>query len=389
MRRLAWVLGLVCACAASCGGNSEFNDGTPAATGGTSGSAGEGSGAASGIALDELPDAYAGALCSVLEKCGGVAYDLYTAYEDCEKLTAERLRQGGLDALAAAVEAGRVVYHPDLVPACISAIEARDCAELDQRGIDACEAAIVGTAAAGESCELNEECTGSLICELKGTCPGKCVERYTAGIPCASDDECADGLVCSQATAHCVKPAALGEACGGGVEAQCEAGYLCEGDDASKMMAGKCVSSDAVSLGNEGDSCDPSVLALCQPELSCVLTAIKSGVSSWECRALPEQGGSCGLGLPEDCSAGQYCPLVLADVAKGTFASKCVALPAAGAACADRPLGGMPACVAYARCASDGTCVNLRNLGESCDTDAVCYSGHCANGACEPVNACE
>jgi hypothetical protein len=378
--------------AAACGGSSEFNDAT-AGTGGKGGSssagAGEGGAPASGVTLEELPDAYADALCTVLERCGGVYYDLVTAYEDCRTLTAERLRQAGLDALAAAVAAGSVEYHPDKVPACLSAIETRACDQLNDRGIDACEAAIHGTAQKGESCELNEECEGSLICEIKDKCPGTCVDRYTAGIPCTSDDECADGLVCSQATAHCVKPAAEGEACGGGVEPQCDAGFLCQGDDATKKTPGKCIPLDAVKLGNAGDSCDPTAVALCNSGLSCVLTAITNAALTWECRAPGATGGACGLGLPEDCPAGQYCPLSLVDVAGGIFESKCTALPGAGAACAARPLATMPACVAYARCAADGTCVNLRDLGDSCDTDNVCYSGRCANGACEPAHACE
>jgi hypothetical protein len=392
MRHLVWALGFVCAAAVACGGNSEFDDGTPA-SGGKGGGAGmtggEGGAPVTGVGLDELPDAYAAALCSVVERCGGVAYDLLTAYEDCKTLTAERLRQGGLDALAAAVDAGRVQYHPELVPACIDAIEARSCADLDQRGIDACEAAVHGTVPQGGTCELNEECEGSLICEIKDACPGTCVERYTAGIPCASDDECADGLVCSQVTSHCVKPAGDGEACGGGVEAQCDAGYLCAGDDKSKKMPGTCVSVDSVTLGAEGDSCDPTALALCKSGLSCVLTGLTGSTLSWQCQAPGGKGAVCGLGLPEDCASGEYCPLTLVDVAAGSFASKCIALPASGERCANRPLGGMPECVAYARCAGDGNCINLRNLGESCDADAVCYSGHCAGGACEPANACK
>ncbi len=381
-------MGIVCAWAAACGGNSEVNEGTPAAGKGGSAGAGEG-GASGGITLDELPDAYAGALCQVLERCGGAVYDIFTAYEDCKTLTAETLRQGGLDALAASVAAGRVEYHPDLVPACIAAVESRACDELIDRGIDACEAAIHGTVPGGQSCNLNEECEGSLICEINAACPGTCVERYTAGIACTSDGECADGLVCSQVTAHCVKPAEAGESCGGGTEAQCDAGYYCQGDEVSRKMPGKCVAIDAITLGGAGDACDPTAGALCETSLSCVLSGVTGSALTWQCRAPGVAGVACGLGLPEDCPAGEYCPLALTDVASGTVESNCVPLPASGEKCASRPLGGMPVCVAYARCGADGQCIDLRDLGESCDSDAVCYSGHCANGACEPANACE
>src|SRR5512146_2509811 len=100
MRTWFWALGLACAGAAACSGKSDAN---PA----PSGAAGEGSGTG-GIALDALPDAYARAYCDVLERCFGAFYGLITAYEDCEKLSAERLRQSGLDALSAAVAAGSV-----------------------------------------------------------------------------------------------------------------------------------------------------------------------------------------------------------------------------------------------------------------------------------------
>lgn len=382
MRTWFWALGLTCACAAACSGKSDDS----AAPSGGAGS-GEAGGSA-GITLDALPDAYATAYCDVLERCFGPFYGLITAYEDCEKLTAERLRQSGLDALSAAVAAGSVEYHTDAVQGCIDATEKKACAELDQRGSDACEAAITGTRAKGDACDLDEECVGSLICEVKDACPGTCVDRYAAGLPCGSDDQCADGLVCSQVTAHCVKPPQEGEACGGGVEAQCDGGLLCKGEDKSKMQPGSCVTADSVTLGDAGDACDPSTLALCKTGLSCVVTAVSPAVT-WECKQPGASGAPCGIGLPEDCPVGEYCPVTTADVVAMTLEATCTPLPAAGAACATRPFDSLETCVPYARCAADGKCVNLRNLGESCATSDVCYTQRCVNGACEPVGACQ
>ncbi|HTQ07052.1 MAG TPA: hypothetical protein VMI54_24510 [Polyangiaceae bacterium] len=387
MRTTIWALGLACAWAAACGGNSEFDTPAPGGAGESSGGSGATSGSG-GIALDALPDAYAKAYCDVVARCFGAYYGIVTAYEDCETITAERLRQSGLDALSAAVDAGTVDYHADKVQACLDATEAKACSDLTERGSDACEAAITGTRAAGESCELDEECVGSLICDVKDACPGTCVERYSAGLPCGSDDQCADGLVCSQVNAHCVKPAESGEACGGGVEAQCDAGLLCQGDDKSKMMPGQCVTVDSVTLGNEGDACDPSSIALCATGLSCVLTAVSPALG-WQCQKPGDAGATCGLGLPEDCPVGQYCPVTTADVVAMTLTAKCTPLPAAGEACAARPFDSLEDCVPYARCDTDGKCVNLRNLGESCDTDDVCYTDRCVGGACEPVGACD
>jgi len=319
MRHRHWLIGLSCVWAVGCGGDSEFNAASSSAgqgSGGTGATAGKGAGgtgasgtagsAAGGIALADLPDAYASAACALLERCAGFLYDLTTAYEDCQLLTAEGVRQNGYDALAQAVSDGRVEYHADLMPACVAAVENRDCAELNNRGIDACESAVMGTAAKGESCELNEECEGSLICETKDACPGTCVDRYTAGTPCSVDDECADGLVCSSATAHCVSPPGEGEPCGGGVEPQCQAGFICSGDKADQMMPGACYAIGNVALGNEGEACDPTNAALCKTGLSCVVTAIVNGALTWECRKPGGSAATCGVGVPEDCQRGEY-----------------------------------------------------------------------------------
>lgn len=409
MKRLCWLWGAPLAVALACGGESDdFGPAPSGGSSGTGGASGEASGATGGssaakggssgsagkpaaeIPLEDAPKAYATAYCALLERCEGFLYDLITAYEDCETVTEERLKQGGLDALTQAVDDGRVEYHGDRMQACVDAVATRPCNLLTTRGIPECEDAMTGTAAKGDGCGLNEECEGSLICETGGTCPGTCVERYSAGKTCTADDECADELVCSNVTKHCAKPAAEGEPCEGGVEVQCEPGFFCGGADAGKMQPGTCMPIAAVKLGGQGAACDPGGGALCESGLSCVLTGFENSALTWECRTPSVARGNCGVGLPEDCADGQYCPLTSLDIVAGTFTATCTPLPAAGDACAMRPLGGlMPACAPYARCGGDGKCVDFRDLGESCTNDDVCYSGHCADGACEPAHACE
>jgi hypothetical protein len=379
MRHLSWLIGLSSAfvLAVGCGGGNEFKGGGSGKTGTT-------------VPLADMPEAYAGAYCALLERCGGVLFDLTMAYEDCETLTAERIRQDGFDALSSAVGDGRVEYHADLVPACIEAVEHRPCEQLNERDIAACNAAVDGTVPEGGDCTLSEECEGSLICETGDACPGTCVERYSAGIACAVDDECADGLVCSEATARCVEPTAEGEACGGGVEAQCEAGLFCSGDDKAMLKTGECIPLSSVALGGAGDACDPTMAMLCEDGLSCVLTALEAGSLVWECQAPAASGATCGVGIPEACPAGEYCPITLVEALLGVFEAECTPLPGVGEDCAERPLAGiLPECVAYARCDQDGRCIGLRDLGETCSRDGLCYSGHCVGGACEPGHACD
>src|SRR5690349_21711108 len=116
MRHLSWIVGLssAFAWAVGCGGGSEFTGDNPnqaeAGEGGTGGSGGKGTGGSSGSAggssvlLADTPEAYASAYCDLIERCGGIFWELTTAYEDCATLTAERIRQDGFDALKSAVD---------------------------------------------------------------------------------------------------------------------------------------------------------------------------------------------------------------------------------------------------------------------------------------------
>jgi hypothetical protein len=357
---------------AACGGESDsFDTNTPAAD----------------VPLENVPERYAEAYCGVLERCSGFFFELVFPLEDCATLAAEAARQGGFSALEAAVEDGRIEYHPDKAEACFDAIEARDCADANDRDIEACEAALSGTVPEDGDCELDEECEGSLICETNAVCPGVCVKRYGPGVACLESDECADGLVCSTATAHCVAPAGEGGACEGGTEPQCDVGLLCVGNDNSQQRPGSCRPLDSVLFQGAGESCDPTNAELCEDGLACVLTGLNEELAAaWECQPIAASGGTCRLGLPEQCPAGEYCDVTLVGAAAGQ-ASECETLPAPGEPCAPRPFGFLAACEAYARC-EDGLCVALRDLGESCSSSAVCYSGYCAGGACEPPRAC-
>jgi hypothetical protein len=340
------------------------------------------------VPLEEVPAHYADAYCSVLERCSGFLYELIFPLEDCRRLATEAARQGGFSELIDAVDDGRIVYHADKAGACFEAIEARACSELNARELPECEAALAGTVAEDGDCSLDEECEGALICEHDGACPGACVERYGAGTECVENDQCADGLVCSTATAHCVEPAREGTACEGGTEPQCDVGLLCVGNDNALREPGICRPLDTVSFGSAGASCDPTNAMLCEEGLSCVVTGLGEDLgASWECQAIADLGGPCRLGIPEHCPSGEFCPVGLLEALAGAEAD-CQPLPAAGEPCANRPLVFLPACEAYARCDA-GECVELRDLGESCETSAVCYSGSCADGACEPPRSCE
>ena len=359
---------------AACGGSSGF-DSTEGAPG--------------SVPLSDLPAELASAQCDIARRCLAPVFHIFFGQEDCETRVEEQVRQGGFGALEAAVEAGRVTYDAEAAADCLEIVATRDCAEANQRTIDACEAALGGTVAPGGDCEIDEECAGSRICEVASACPGTCVDRYGAGQACTDNDQCADGLVCSEATMRCIAPAEDGAACGGGVEPQCDGGLLCEGEDEDAGMTGTCSPLGEIEERTAGQACSPSVGNLCEEGLSCALDALAPELG-FSCRAMPASGGPCRIGFPENCPRGEYCPLTIEELALGTFDSECAPLPGDGEPCAVRPENVGPVCAAYTRCdAPTGTCLALRDLGETCSSDELCHSGSCDNGGCAPNRACQ
>lgn len=364
------------------------SEGPSGGTGGSgvAGSSVAGSPSASGPALAELPPLLADAMCGIYEDCFGQLFDLFLL-EDCAELTERRVAQGGFSRVELAVQSGSVQYDPARAEECLSAYEARGCDDLLARHIEACEEALEGTLQTGDECELDEECAGDAICLVADACPGHCAPRQPAGESCHTDDQCADGLVCSKVTNLCVEPRTESEACEGGSEAQCAPGLLCLGADEDEARTGTCREVDALLTAAEGQTCDIMRGPLCQQGLTCAVTEVPaSGAADslpGACEPTVGSGEDCHLSVPSQCPEGEYCSIEIADVLLGQLGT-CTPLPRAGEACAP-DLG--PRCEAFARCVDD-SCVAMRDLGESCTVDDVCYSGRCVDGGCTPGSGC-
>jgi hypothetical protein len=272
--------------------------------------------------------------------------------------------------------------------AAIDGIDGDECALANERPLDdACETTLRGSVEEGGECDINDECAPDLICDTNLACPGECAPRRLEGGMCGGDDECASGLVCSNVTQLCVQPRAEGQSCGGGVEAQCDGGLACLGEDQMQMQPGVCRPFDDIALVGENEPCDLEAGTLCDSGLSCVVVTLAG--PAFACRRIPVSGGTCGIGFPENCPKGEYCPITAVDLVAGTLEGNCIELPTEGETCAARLIEGSPRCEAYARCdTASGTCMALRDLGESCSSHEACYSGACENGGCVARVAC-
>ena len=361
----------------ACGGDSEFNSSDREDE---------------SIAFDDVPAEFAAAQCGLYRRCATIYYDIVFSLEDCQVLLEEQIRQGGWGQIEQAVDGERVTYDANSARTCFDAIDAIDtteeCADANTRPLhDACETVLTGSVEAGGECDINDECEPGLICNTNLACPGECSPRLPAGDPCQGDDQCATTLVCSNVTQLCVEPGAEGEACGGGIEAQCDGGLACLGEDQMQMQTGICRPFDEIALVGEDAPCDLEAGTLCDTGLSCVVVSLDG--PAFACRRIPVSGGTCGIGFPENCPKGEYCPITAVELLTGTLEGSCIELPAEGETCAARLIDGSPRCEAYARCnAATGTCLALRDLGESCSSPEACYSGNCENGGCAPARAC-
>jgi hypothetical protein len=336
----------------------------------------------SSVPLEDVPAAYAGAICEAYTRCLGPLFDVFLSGEDCTQNFTIRVEEE-LPSFQQALDDGRMTYHGDQLAACTADIRSRDCSELQQRGTGPCEAIFVGTVALGESCSLDEECTGSAFCDFGATCPGTCRELAAEGDGCNEDDDCQSGLVCSDAEQSCETPAGAGDLCQAG-NPDCEIGYLCAGANADMNQPGNCRAYDEVFSAGSGDTCDPTNGVLCTSDLTCQIEVVANPLE-WSCAPKVGSGDTCRPAFPDQCPADEYCNVNAAAVALGMLDGTCEPRPGPG-----EPCGGFDStvCAANTRC-NGGTCKELTHIGGGCMVDDVCYSDHCADGQCASANSCE
>jgi hypothetical protein len=341
------------------------------------------------IPLEDLAATAAPVYANLYLSCVGPLADEATRLWHGEDLATrmERRLTDEYALLQNAVDAGRVAYHADLMPACVAAVGARACDQILDRNISECELAVEGTVAVAGACTSDWECEGTNVCKFEDGCPGVCRPRGAAGTVCQRDDECSDGLICfvtvaqGQATGLCSAPSEASQPCEGNQSAGCRPDLFCAGakNRAVPPVPGTCSSYTDVFSGAAGTTCNLSD-TLCASGLCCAVQTIAP--LEGECEPAVESGATCRLAFPEQCPVGQYCGELNGATLQGT----CVALPGEGEACA-RLDGDDPLCAAYLRC-DGGTCRAIQRLGGTCSSNALCYSENCVDGRCQSGSVC-
>lgn len=324
--------------------------------------------------VDAMSRDLAAAVCASLLDClGEQKLRAFVDNEVCEDRFAAGFAQSDFSTLNDAIERGRVELHADMLAQCYADTRALGCAIQTERLPASCQAALRGTVGEGGTCTTGADCAGQSFCPTSA-CPRVCSARRAAADSCSRDEECQAGLICLQS--KCAEPAALGAPCGGTTGAVCALGTSCVGS--TTEAAGQCQTNASVQVGAVAEVCTPGG-TLCQEGLSCAY----DGAQGFHCQAAVGAGEPCHLALPTQCPTAQYC--TAEDV---TTEGRCAALPVEGQACVlGSECAGGHVCLSAS--GNSVVCRRVRDLGETCEVDAMCRSGRCAQGKCAATEVCD
>ncbi|MBI2897610.1 MAG: hypothetical protein HYY06_28890 [Deltaproteobacteria bacterium] len=362
--RLAWTLFFsVCATATGCGGDDDDDSG--------------------GIPFEDVPAELADVFCSQVEPCMGQLADMFSDSADCAEETTAQITDGDWVRIEAAIEAGTVIYNEDRAQACLDAFAALGCDVFVSRPPEECEEAVEGTVAIDGACDQDAECVGTAFCLIEAECPGACTARQSEGGDCGDDDECEDGLTCQRGA--CTALAEAGEDCEGEDAPECGVGLMCVGQDEQQGTSGTCQAPEDTFTAAEGEECNLPAGPFCVEGLSCVIDRMEAMQPVFVCVGASASGGDCKAGFPDPCPDDEVCDANPFE--GGQFDGTCVPLAANGEPCSAVLFG--TGCVSGLVCDEDRNCTTVNRIGESCETDAGCYSGNCESNICAAPPECE
>ena len=355
---------------AACGGSSDDDSSPPT------------------LALEEVPAAYAKALCNLYQRCNPFAR-AWLPDSDCEAYFQNTIENQGFADIVDAIDNGRATYNGQQMASCLDSISSRACEDIDAPDPESCDKAALGSVARGEDCTTDIECEGDSICDFSNSCPGVCAGRLNAGEACSGDDQCKDNLTCSTDTDQCVEPALAGEDCEGGVAPVCADALFCVGDDEESSTPGTCKPVAEVFSAQTGEACDLDEGPYCVEGAACVVDELTEDGATFQCVKVAGNGEACLLGAPNPCEPGLRCAGLDITSDPPVIEGTCAPTLSAGAEC--DPILPFD-CGFNAACIPDANdvhhCVSPKNNGVSCTLDAECWSENCNGGGCAPTSAC-
>ncbi len=321
--------------AASGGGGA--NAGTAGTDGGGSGSSGNGA-----FDVDDFVARIAKVRCDNLLRCYPNAGWVWE-YE-CRAWMPARLKARTYDALPPLIDAGGVVYRPELVDACLGELASQECRDVNAVSPESCDRVFEGTS--DGACTVTLECAAGSYC-----CEDECLPLVGKDDgTCFLDEQCEDGLRCFRG--KCDEPAGLDEPCD---ELRCAYGSVCDG---------------------RSDECKPladiySVFPM--PDPAPLGAPCESNTRVERC--------------PDWAYCGSFSSLIFLDTCTG--ASVCPSRFDLEQICQERTQPG-GACFNNADCAPlsgcwTRTCVALKTTGEECSDSTECLSEFCTESRCSPI----
>jgi hypothetical protein len=122
-----------------------------------------------------------------------------------------------LDKFDASLAAGRLEYDPDAAEKCAADLASLDCTELTGNlslatASDDCRSTFIPQVAAGEGCEIDQDCVTGYCGPSDGPLVWACATPPGLGDPCPEGD-CAGNSYCKPDNATCTEKKANGESC--------------------------------------------------------------------------------------------------------------------------------------------------------------------------------
>lgn len=292
------------------------------------------------IPIEGLPTAIINTFCDVYVECG-----LFENRDICVDVFGGDIE---LDpSLIAAVEAGKVIYHPDKAAECLAGLNSTTCdrtAGPFEDEPEACELTFEGTVPGGGQCAMNQECI-SQDCDVPACpdacCQGTCVgdvrpARPRVGESCADNFNCVDSR-CDFTTMLCTAYLANNSPCTSDTE--------CMSDNCANMVC--------TPLAGTNEPCTAG---------GCRLLGDTCSTTSMTCVSYGLTGDPCATGMP--CS-----PLHLLCGPSGT----CELRPQLGDVCDPQTTG----CIEGYCDATTLLCTTPKADGATCMSNSECSSGDC------------